>query len=366
MRLATIVLGCAGAALAAIGGATAQTIVREELPVPMAEAGPRGLEALLVRARERARYPLALINHGAPRDNRERAGMTPLAFVPQALEFARRGFAVLIVMRRGYGDSGGNFSEGIGSCENPDYVKAARASAADLKAALAGVAMRDDVDAGRTISVGLSAGAFANIALASAPPQGLLAAINFAGGLGSPEPDKICREDGLLAAHDTFGKSARVPMLWVYAANDHYFGPPAARRMHDAFTAAGGKAEFVAAPAFGDDGHLLFLRPGGIALWTTYVDAFLKQHDLMPRTQLLALPSAGLRPPTSLSVSGRTGFEEFRIAAPHKAFAVAPSGAWDWWAGRRTVDEARMEALARCSARSPGCKVVVIDDSTVP
>ena len=53
MRLATIALGCA-AALAAIGGATAQTIVREELRIPMAEAGPRGLEALLVRPNERS------------------------------------------------------------------------------------------------------------------------------------------------------------------------------------------------------------------------------------------------------------------------------------------------------------------------
>jgi dienelactone hydrolase len=360
MRLAAIGLGCT-IALAAASGAAAQTIMREELRIPMAEAGPRGLEALLVRPNERGRFPLALVSHGSPRDSRARPGMTPLAFVPQALEFARRGFAALIVMRRGYGDSGGHFAESSGSCEHPDYVRAGRASALDLEAAMRAMATRDDIDPARTLAVGVSAGGFASVALASEGQQGPVAVINFAGGRGSSGPDKLCREDRLVAAYDTFGKTARVPMLWVYAANDHYFGPTVARHMYSAFTAGGGKAEFMEAPAFGDDGHNLF--SGGIAQWTPSVDAFLKEHNLMPRARLLALPSAALRPPMSLSARGRTVFEDFRIAAPHKAFAVAANGSFGWRSNRRTVEEARMEALANCPSRD--CKVVVVDDAEV-
>ena len=69
------------------------------------------LEALLVRPNAPGRYPLALIAHGSPRSAVERPNTTPLAMLPQALEFARRGWAALIVMRRGYGSSDGGWAE---------------------------------------------------------------------------------------------------------------------------------------------------------------------------------------------------------------------------------------------------------------
>src|SRR5450631_3514010 len=90
---------------AAMRPATAGELYREELRIPMAAAGPRGLEALLIRPSGTQRYPLALISHGwsaVPQD------LTPYRLYRQAVEFARRGFAALVVMRRGFGDSGGN------------------------------------------------------------------------------------------------------------------------------------------------------------------------------------------------------------------------------------------------------------------
>src|SRR5271170_4150658 len=74
------------------------------------------LEALLVRPAEPGRYPLALINHGSPRSGADRPAMTPLAALPQALEFARRGCAALMLMRRGYGNSDGGWAESYGPC----------------------------------------------------------------------------------------------------------------------------------------------------------------------------------------------------------------------------------------------------------
>ncbi|MGB6320510.1 MAG: hypothetical protein WBF64_03145, partial [Xanthobacteraceae bacterium] len=91
------------------------------------------LEALLVRPNAPGRYPLALIVHGSPRSAAERPDLTPLAMLPQALEFARRGWAALIVMRRGYGSSDGGWAETFGPCGNPNYIAA---GAADLKLAL--------------------------------------------------------------------------------------------------------------------------------------------------------------------------------------------------------------------------------------
>src|SRR5581483_4245586 len=148
------------AALLSIEGAAADDLVREELRIPMAAAGPRGLEALLVRPRAPGRYPLALINHGSPRLAEDRPGMTPLEMLPMAQEFARRGWAAVTFMRRGYGGSDGNFVEGLGNCDNPDYVRAGTASATDSKAAIAALSKRPDVDALHIINAGISAGGF--------------------------------------------------------------------------------------------------------------------------------------------------------------------------------------------------------------
>jgi len=46
-------------------------------------------------------------------------------------------------------------------------------------------------------------------------------------------------------------------MLWIYNENDTFFGPALCKRMHDAFTEAGGKAKYHLLPAFGSDGHFL-------------------------------------------------------------------------------------------------------------
>src|SRR5271163_1925510 len=230
------------------------------------------LEALLVRPSDPGRYPLALIAHGSPRSGADRPLMTPLAMLPQALEFVRRGWAALIVMRRGYGSSDGGWAESYGPCNNPNYTAAGTAGAADLKIALEFVSHRPDIDPTRMIAVGVSAGGFATVALTADPPAGLVAAISFAGGRGSLESDEVCQGSRLIEAFRVFGKRSRVPMLWVYAANDHFFGPDLAQQFRAAFAAGGGIVDFVAAPAFGGDGHGLF-SPAGIPVWTGYVDA---------------------------------------------------------------------------------------------
>jgi hypothetical protein len=63
--------------------------------------------------------------------------------------------------------------------------------------------------------------------------------------------------------------------LWLYAANDSFFGPDLARKMSDAFVRAGGRAEYVALQAFGRDGHGVFRSTDARALWQPPVEAFL-------------------------------------------------------------------------------------------
>ena len=64
-------------ALAATRPAAAQDYHWEDLRIPMPAAGPRGLEAMLIRPAEKQAYPLALISHGAPLDIKQRPLMAP-------------------------------------------------------------------------------------------------------------------------------------------------------------------------------------------------------------------------------------------------------------------------------------------------
>jgi dienelactone hydrolase len=350
--------------LGAVLPCAAAPFEQEALRIPLPAGSSGSLEALLVRPSGPGRYPLALINHGSPRAAADRPQMTPLSMLPEAMEFARRGWAAAIVMRRGYGGSGGGWAETFGRCGDPHYLEAARAAAADLKDAAVVLARRPDVDDSRIISVGVSAGGFATVALTADPPPGLVAAISFAGGRGSTAADQVCRGDRLADAFHALGERSRIPMLWVYADNDHFFGPQLAQALRQAFTSGGGKVEFVRAAPFGQDGHGLFSQ-AGIPIWTGYVDAFLQRQNLVLRANPLPPPLSALATPAVLGPNGKAAFESYKTSPPHKAFAVAPDGRFGWQSGMRTTDAARAGALKYCLEGSKQCGVVFVDDSVV-
>jgi dienelactone hydrolase len=343
--------------------AAADDFYREELRIPMAEAGPRGLEALLIRPSGSGRYPLALISHGTPHQADDRSGYSPYVLEPHAIEFARRGFAALVVLRRGYGGSDGGYAEDFSS-----HLASARVAANDLRAAVAAMDSRSDVTTQGMIAVGVSTGGLASIALSENPPPGLAAVINFAGGRRSSDPAKsgtgdLKDEDALVGAFATIGLTSRTPMLWVYAANDPYYGPELLRRLLAVFTAGGGRAQLIDAPAFRNDGHKLF-SGAGIPIWIPLVDVFLREQHL-GTIDLLAVPLAPNLPfPPQVNDMGRAGFADYLAEGRHKAFAASPKGAFGYSFGWRTVAEAQRRALAFCK-RDPDCVPYAIDDELV-
>jgi invasion protein IalB len=50
-------------------------------------------------------------------------------------------------------------------------------------------------------------------------------------------------------------------MLWIYIENDTFFGRALSKRMHQAYTEAGGNAEYHLLPPFGSEGHFLIDSP---------------------------------------------------------------------------------------------------------
>ncbi|HKV60904.1 MAG TPA: CocE/NonD family hydrolase [Candidatus Acidoferrum sp.] len=345
------------------------TLVVTELRVPTSDSDYRGLEAVMVRPDDNAPHPLALMTHGTWGGPAERSQSTPLRFIPQAREFARRGWTVVIVMRRGFGDSGGIYMEDAEECsQSPNPAWSTEQAAKDLREAATYLAARPEVDGSRMIGVGLSTGGLAILGLSADPPSGLKAVINFAGGRGSDGKDHVCNPDALVRTFGDLGKRSRVPTLWLYAANDHFFGPQLAQQFYQAFLDNGGNVRFIATGPFGADGHELFSQQGA-PIWTPLVDEFLLSQNLVLRDALLPDPLPDVATPSHLGRDARKQFEAYLLNAPHKAFATSRSGAFGFSYGQRTTAAAEGKALANCNKFASGditCAIAVIDDATAP
>lgn len=196
--------------------------------------------------------------------------------------FLRRHYAVVLVLRLGYGATGGPWTEGYDGCNQADYAKSGLETARQLKTIVDFVAALPGYDPSGVIVVGQSAGGWGTLAYDSMAHPNVVAFVNMAGGRGGhfhDKPNSNCHPEKLVEAAAQFGKTATTPMLWIYTGNDSYFNPDLAAAMHQAFTQAGGKAELVTPNAYGDDGHHLFFGHRGSDIWGPVVEAFIKKTD---------------------------------------------------------------------------------------
>jgi dienelactone hydrolase len=227
-------------------------------------------------------FPLAVVSHGSPRIAAARRRVDRQRLAAQSAEFVKLGFAVAVPTRRGYGLSEGVWAEGYGgSCDYPDYYNAGLETARDILAVTQYFAAQPFIKNERIVLVGQSAGGWGSIAAASQMPEGVTAVVNFAGGRGSRCADNVLHEQGLIQAAGRYGAGARVPALWVYSENDLSFSLRLARAMFEAYSRSGGRAKFVTAPAWGENGHAYFAR--GIADWSPVVGNFLAEQGYSSR-----------------------------------------------------------------------------------
>jgi thiol-disulfide isomerase/thioredoxin len=67
-----------------------------------------------------------------------------------------------------------------------------------------------------------------------------------------------------------------------------------------------------------------------------------------------------------LNEQGRSGYRQFLASTPHRAFAVAPGGAWGWAADAESEDAAMDQALSNCQGQSrQPCVVYAVDSAVV-
>jgi dienelactone hydrolase len=246
--------------------------------------------AYVIRPVGNGPFPLAIMNHGVSLNQRERSFFPLVEFRDAAMWFAHRGYMVVAPTGAGYGAGALDDSERglyslfyskIGNCDDPNFSDAGLAVALLDKWIIDYMSDQKLIIPDNVIVIGQSAGGWATIALSSQNFPAIRALITFAAGRGGRvggKPNNNCAPDRLVAATGEFGRIARTPMLWIYIENDTYFGPALSRRMHEAYTRAGGSAEYHLLPPFGDDGHFFIDSADAVPLWGPLVGSFLDKH----------------------------------------------------------------------------------------
>jgi dienelactone hydrolase len=279
-----VLAGCAGngvslAPAASLGpqGGEAAPSRRQLWLVPSAEPG-LAMRAHLYRPPGPGPFRLAIVAHGSEQDARLRAAMAMPRFDALTAWLVERGYAVLVPQRPGHGETGGPYLEDQGGCASADFRAAGFAAADSIQAALGFMAAQPFVEKAGAVVVGNSAGGWGALALASRNPAQVAAIVNFSGGRGGHDRDRPlrnCAPERLVAAAGDYGRTARLPTLWLYAANDTYFPPDLSGRMAEAFRRAGGRVEYRLLPAVAGDGHALIQTEGAAAAWKPYLERFL-------------------------------------------------------------------------------------------
>lgn len=275
-----------------VSSPTAQNLVQPEvLKISLKGAGMLGGDVAMVthlyKPQGDGPFPVVVFSHGRAPEASDRLNLKYPVPVGHGNFWLRKGFAVVAPVRPGYGQSEGMDREDAGSnwrrgrCTGePDFLYLANVAAEAVFATLDWVRAQPWSNKEKILLVGASVGGLTSAGVAAKGPPGIVGYINFVGGAGgSPResPGKSCKPENLTKAFAEFGKTTRVPSLWLYAENDLYWGPDAPKQWHNAFSAGGSKTTFLMTPPVPgtDDGHRLLAVGSG--LWSPHVNAFVKE-----------------------------------------------------------------------------------------
>lgn len=318
-------------------------------------------------------FPIVIMNHGRATTPAKRMEPGRYRYTAIVRFWIRRGFAVFVPTRLGYGETGVEIDpEYAGQCTtNRDYRPVVRNMMQQTDATLKFANTMPWVDGKRVIVMGQSYGGFLSIGASGHDLPGLIGAINFAGGGGGdPEnrPAQPCGGALLGTLFGEAGKRAMAPMLWLYSENDKYWGADWPRKWHAAYTQAGGKAEFRMFPPVGEDGHKLIDL--GFTHWRPVVDQFMstlgfplpRSKDSPPPTNFAPLAAAD-KVPLIKEQSRVEGYAKFLAADVPRAFAIGPAGNWSWRWGDPNASSVALERCKQAAKRA--CKLYAVDDAVV-
>lgn len=349
---------------------TLDTALNEQVVMVPAHSGASNLqlETTIFKPPGNGPFPLVIMNHGKalgdPRNqSRDR-------FIIVSREFVKRGYAVVIPMRKGFSKSTGEYIE-----YGCNMTAHGQEQADDLQSTLEYLRTQPWADSQRVVVAGQSYGGLTAMAFGTRHFPGVKGLINFAGGLKVHGGN--CRwQDSLVQAFSTFGADTggSLPSLWFYGENDHHFGPQLAARLRDAYVRAGGNAKLITYGPFRKDAHGMVATRDGVKIWWPETEKFLRELG-MPTETVLALEDDVTIPEVQyaaidnveaipyLHESGRQQYRAFLNKSMPRAFAVSSTGAWSW---AEEGDDPVATALADCRKHSNApCKLYAVDNQVV-
>lgn len=314
-------------------------------------------------------FPAIVMSHG--RDPETRDEPARFRYIALAKYWLRRGFAVFVPTRIGYGDSGTEVDpEDAGTCADPNYRRPMRVMVDQIAATVAFARRQSWVDGDHVLLVGQSYGGFGTIAALGRDIPGVIGAVNFAGGAGGnadARPGRPCMPERLAQLYGEAGRTAKQPALWLYAMNDRYWGSRWPAKWHQSYAAGGAPSDFVELDPVGEDGHVM-LRTG-FAAWRPRVDAFLTRlgfapphSDAAPQATNYAPLDDTERVPFISAAVRSTDYRRFLGADLPRAFAIAHNGSWAWSSGDGATDD----AMKMCEDYAKAaCALYAVDDAVV-
>ena len=359
--------------LAVSGAAIAQEaqfgprLIHEDVRIPAA-GGLYSVAATILRPEGNGPFGAVVLNHGTPGSASGRARESSELLMSSAAVFARRGYVVVMPLRRGFGATGGEFAEDPGTCANPDYRKGEQAASDDVMAAYDYARTLPYVDGKRMILAGQSAGGIVSMYTAGTRnPQGLIAVLAFAAGRGgNPDfrPGVPCAIEPIARLLESVGKNVKVPVLLHYAENDQYFNPSTSRLWYERFTAAGAKADYVLQPPFGRDGHYIFSEVLGVRYWLPAVEQFLGKYNIPFERLDAAEPIIAVdRLPHVSSDACRNLYRVFLESPAPRAYAVSGDGRCGFAGG---LADAADVAVRECKTNArEACSLYAVDADVV-
>ena len=246
----------------------------------------------VINSQSKEASPVVIFSHGRSGSIAERAALKNPVNPNIVRYWHSHGYSVVAAIRPGYGDNSSIDPEDHGvkwtgdTCSGEaDFQKTASAANHADKSVHTWLSSQEWVKRDRLLLVGQSVGGFATVNACGLNWSGVIGCINFVGGAGgnpTASPGKSCKPERISEVLSNAAKTTIVPSLWLYSANDKFWGEEPPKQWFKSFqeiakaTVHNAKSEFFAAPAVGENGHSM--QVNGMKLWTPLVDKWLDQN----------------------------------------------------------------------------------------
>lgn len=311
-------------------------------------------------------FPTVVMNHGASTSGGQLEPRHRVRHISFAIALLKRGYAVVLPMRPGFGASSGA-EQFPRTC---DLGARAIAHVEQFTPILEAITRLPFVDRKRVVLAGQSAGGFLALASASYSPLQLRGAIVFAGTHIIARCGWI---DDLIRVSTQLGRSSRTSSVWFYGSHDEVMPAWIANRMIDRYTQASGKAILHRLERPSERAHYLVDSDDAMKLWLPHLDRFLASIGLPDKPSLplpgaarftrVNLPDAGLPRQAPFSASASVALTRFLAAPEPKAFAISADGAYGYAYGGINAYDRAISECQRWTRRV--CHPYLVDDVAV-